>query len=148
MDSILLRPPGQFRRAIGTLGMAGAAATIPVWFLAFPVSAQFDAVDSAIQGATLVAAIVAYACFLRVGARTMEAGWFCFAYSALLGLLAAFTAQSVAWERWLVTATRLGGTLLIVVGGVRFMARRPRGRAHPPAQVVRPGSDQRAERLE
>lgn len=145
MDSIVLRPPSQFRRTIGTLGMLGAAATVPVWLLAFPVSAQFDAVNSAIQGSTLVAALVAYACFVRVGARTLEAGWFCFAYSALLALLAGLTAQSAAWERWLVTTTRLAGTLLILVGGIRFMARRPRGRAHPTAPVVRPGIDRRAE---
>ena len=143
MDSVLLRPPGPFRRAIGILGISGAAATIPLWFLAFPVRAEIDAVDSLIQGSTLVAAVVAYSCFARLGARTLEAGWFVFGYSALLALLAGITAQSAGWERGLVTATRLGGTLLIVVGGIRFATRRPRGRAHRPATVVRPGSDPR-----
>lgn len=141
MDSVFLRPPDQVRRAIGMLGIACAAATIPLWFLAFPMRVQFDAVDSAIQGSTFVAAMIAYVCFTRVGARALEAGWFFFGYSALLALLAGFTAQSAAWERWLVTATRLAGTALIVVGGIRFTSRRPRGRAHPPATVVRPGRE-------
>ncbi|HEV8600633.1 MAG TPA: hypothetical protein VGQ69_14830 [Gemmatimonadales bacterium] len=143
MDSIVLRPPGQFRRAIGAFGIVAAAVTIPVWLLAFPLSAQFDAAAGLLEGTTLLAAIVGYSCCARLGARLLEAGWFFFGYSALLALLAGFTIQSSTWERWPAILTRLGATLLIVVGGVRFMTRRPRGRAHPPATVVRPGSDLR-----
>jgi peptidoglycan/LPS O-acetylase OafA/YrhL len=143
MESVLLRPPGQFRRAIGTFGLVAAALTIPAWFLAFPLGAQFDAAAALRDGATLLAAMVGYACFARVGARFLEAGWFLVAYSALLALLAGFTIESVAWERWPATLTRLGGTLLILVGGVRFTTRPPRGRAHRPGTVVHPGSDLR-----
>lgn len=46
------------------------------------------------------------ACFARVGARTLEVGWFLFAYSVLPGLLAGFTAQSMSWERWPTMVTR------------------------------------------
>jgi hypothetical protein len=143
MDSILLRPPGQFQRGIGILGIVAAFITIPVWLLAFPLSAQVDAAAALLDGAILLAAMVGYACFARVGARLLEAGWFLVAYSALLALLAGITTQSSAWERGPAILTRLGGTVLIIVGGIRFVTRRPRGRAHRPGTVVQPGSDLR-----
>jgi hypothetical protein len=128
------------RRAISGTGLVAALLTIPVWVLGFPPATTIDLWELGLRASTLFVGLVGYACFARFGARILEAGWFFFAYSALLDLLKEFTAESISWGRWPVVVTRAAALLLIALGGIRFATRRPRGRAHlPPPSVVRPG---------
>ncbi len=128
------------RRLISGSGMIAALLTIPAWVLAFPPATTIDPWALGLRASTLCAGIIGYACFARFSARTLEAGWFLFAYSALLDLLREFTVEPVSWGRWPVVVTRVAALLLLAVGGIGFATRRPRGRAHlPPPSVLRPG---------
>jgi len=141
MEPVTPRTSGPSRRAISSTGALAVLVTIPIWILAFPPANSISTFELGLRGSTLLAAVVGYACFARCNARTLEAGWFFFAYSALFDLLAQFTAEPVAWSRWPVVLTRAVALPLIAVGGLRFVTRRPRGRPHlPPPGVLRPGA--------
>jgi hypothetical protein len=148
MEPVAPQTHRPIRRAISATAIVGGLLTIPVWIMAFPPAATIDPFELALRTATLFVGLIGYACFVRFGARTLEAGWFLFAYSALLELLREFTAESLSWERWPILVSRTAALLLIGIGGIRFAARRPRGRAHlPPPSVLRPGpTDLHAER--
>jgi hypothetical protein len=141
MEPVAPRTYGPSRRAIsGTAAVVAALLTVPAWILAFPAARTIHPLDLGLRASTLVAGIIGYACFARFSARILEAGWFLFAYSALLDLLKVFTAVPVSWSRWPLVVTRAAAILLLTIGGIRFAARRPRGRAHlPPPTVLRPG---------
>jgi hypothetical protein len=138
MEPVAPRNYGPSHRAISGTAVIAALLTVPVWVVAFPPATTINAVELGLRAGTLFAGIVGYACFGRFGARALEAGWFLFAYSALLDLLTEFTAESVAWGKWPVVATRAAALVLLAVGGIRFATRRPRGRAHLPPSVIRP----------
>ena len=141
MEPVTPRTSGPSRRAISGTGALAVLLTIPIWILVFPPAKSVDTFELGLRASTLLAAAVGYACFARCSARTLEAGWFFFAYSALLHLLAQLTVEPVAWSRWPVVLTRAVALLLIAVGGIRFVTRRPRGRPHlPPPSVLRPGA--------
>lgn len=139
MEPVAPRTHPPYRRAISGTAIVGGLLTAPVWIIAFPPAATIDPFELALRAGTLFVGIIGYACFVRFGSRILEAGWFLFAYSALLDLLKEFTAESVSWGRWPMLVSRGAALLLIGIGGIRFAARRPRGRAHlPPPSVLRP----------
>lgn len=141
MKPVAPQTHGPSRRAISGIGALAVSLTVPLWILAFPPARPVGTLELGLRASTLFAALVGWACFARFSARLLEAGWFFFAYSALLDLLRQFTAESASWEKWPVVVTRTVALVFLAIGGLRFATRRPRGRAHlPPPAVLRPGA--------